>query len=275
MKAIPCAMLLLAVIGLCMAGLAVLSCYLRALVLAKRYPFSAIYETRKAAEDYVCADKISPSLLQYAVWLEDQHFYQHPGYDPVAIKHAIRINLRSRSLQYGASTITQQLIKNLYFSFRKSLFRKGTEIFLAAMLEKTLTKAQVLELYLNVIDYGYRQWGIGNAARFYFGKPPAELTDNQALILITMLPAPDWGNPLHSPKRFAAMRETSFRTLEFLKILTPEETEAIRNRRPVECLDEELQIRKTVPQEMAETMENTLCRTLRQTVRQNKRGESV
>ncbi len=222
----------------------VIICFFQAKSLEKKYPITTLYELICSAKDYVHYDDISPHMLYYAVGLEDQRFFSHPGVDIIAIKEAIRYNLINKTLAYGASTITQQLAKNLYFTFDKSIFRKFKEAFLALRIEKALTKSQILEFYLNIIEYGNNQWGISNAANFYFNKASKNLTDNQALILLISLPAPDALNPLKNPEGFVSVRSKRFDALIRSDLMFPERAYEIETLYPVEFLDEELQQRE-------------------------------
>ena len=231
---------------LCMCGVLLLAVVMlhfrrKARILAANYPIASLYALRKAAADYTCIKDISPTLLSLTVNLEDYHFYRHPGYDLSEIRRAMQENIRALSIRRGASTITQQLVKNLYFSFEKRISRKITELFLARMTEKALTKDQILELYLNMVDFGYGQWGIGNAAAFYFGTTPAALTQNQALLLSVMLPAPSYYDPLRHPEHLLAARDRALCHLTAINKLPQAEADVIRQTYSAERLDDALQ----------------------------------
>jgi hypothetical protein len=121
---------------------------------------------------------------------EDGSFHRHHGFDQEAIKNSIRENLRKRRFVRGASTISMQLAKNLYLDRGKHLSRKLQEAILTMYLEQELTKEQLLELYLNVVEFGPMVYGIGPAARHYFNAAPGELSLSQALYISSIMPNP-------------------------------------------------------------------------------------
>jgi hypothetical protein len=121
---------------------------------------------------------------------EDGGFHRHHGFDQEAIKNSIRENLRKRRFVRGASTISMQLAKNLYLDRGKHLSRKLQEAILTMYLEQELTKEQLLELYLNVVEFGPMVYGIGPAARHYFNAVPSELSLSQSLYISSIMPNP-------------------------------------------------------------------------------------
>jgi len=143
-----------------------------------------------AAPGWVGRNGISPYLYKAVVASEDTSFYSHDGIDVHEIKEAIKKDLKERRFARGASTLTQQLIKNLYLSRSKSVWRKVKEILLAPKLEKVLSKTEILTFYLNMAEWGPGIYGCGNAARYYFDRSPAELTAKQSAFLAMLLPSP-------------------------------------------------------------------------------------
>ncbi len=136
--------------------------------------------------------RISP-LLQHALLTnEDGSFYQHRGFNTGAIQGAMAANLRSGSFKRGAGTITMQLARNLFLGHRRTLSRKGQEVVLAWMLEHLtgLGKDRLLEIYLNIIEWGPGVHGADEAARFYFDKDASDLTLDEALFLTVIVPSP-------------------------------------------------------------------------------------
>lgn len=132
-----------------------------------------------------------PAAMKWAVVVaEDARFYQHQGIDLQALRQALEYDLKQKRLARGASTITQQLAKNLYLSREKTLTRKLKEFYLAYRLEQELSKERILELYLNLIEVGPLVHGVGEGARFYFGKPASALTTAECAFLAAMLPGP-------------------------------------------------------------------------------------
>ena len=160
---------------------------------------------------YAPLASIPQEVLDILVAREDPRFYVHKGILPRQILRAFKRGVRSRKRMAGGSTITQQLMKNLYLSPERSLLRKAREAALALHVEKTrmLTKDEMLELYFNCVRYGPDVYGIADAAAYYFGKSPDALTRNQAVFLATMTPAPNRLRPLEDPFTFAKERNGS------------------------------------------------------------------
>jgi monofunctional biosynthetic peptidoglycan transglycosylase len=139
---------------------------------------------------WVPLEQISPDLQHAVIVAEDAGFYGHRGVDWREMWEAIRQNLQRRRLYRGASTITQQLAKNLYLDSRKTLWRKLQETVLAVRMERALTKPRILELYLNVAEWGEGVYGAEAAAWRYFGKSAADLTLVESSWLAAILPSP-------------------------------------------------------------------------------------
>ena len=142
--------------------------------------------------------RISPHLKRAVLVAEDSAFWQHEGIDFQQIKESMEVNIERMSFARGASTITQQLAKNLYLSPSKNPIRKARELLIARRLEAELTKQRILELYLNVIEWGNGIYGAEAAARAYFRKSAAELSAQEAALLAAAIPNPrllDPGNP--------------------------------------------------------------------------------
>ena len=121
---------------------------------------------------------------------EDWAFYSHPGYDESQIREAIEESIESGKLKRGASTITQQVVKNVYLSQEKSIIRKIREIWLATKIEKVLGKKRIFEIYLNIAEWGEGVFGIRDASRRYFNKSPSELSAKEGAFLAMLLPSP-------------------------------------------------------------------------------------
>lgn len=144
---------------------------------------------------WVNLDEISNYLVDATLSTEDRHFYQHIGFDYLRIAKAIFRNITSKSLSEGASTITQQYARNLYLNYDKTWKRKINEAILAFELETHYTKDEILEGYLNTINYG-GIYGIENASRYYFGKSAAELNLAEASMLAGIPQSPSNNSPL-------------------------------------------------------------------------------
>ncbi|MDH3199731.1 MAG: transglycosylase domain-containing protein [Myxococcales bacterium] len=133
---------------------------------------------------------ISPFLIEAVISHEDARFYDHGGFAPWAIRDALVRNLQEGRYVVGASTISMQLAKNLYLRREKTLARKVQEVILTWWLENALSKDEILELYLNVIEYGPGIYGLKNAALHYFGRMPSDLSPAEAAFLACILPSP-------------------------------------------------------------------------------------
>lgn len=139
--------------------------------------------------------KISPSLRRAVLVAEDNDFYEHKGVDPKAMREAFERDWKKGRITHGGSTITQQLAKNLYLSPSRNPLRKVREYFIARSLEQHLTKKRILEIYLNVVEFGERSYGAEAGARHHFGKSAAALSPNEAALLAGCLPNPRIMNP--------------------------------------------------------------------------------
>jgi monofunctional biosynthetic peptidoglycan transglycosylase len=144
----------------------------------------------KLAQRWVPYESISPQLKRAVVAAEDAKFVDHEGFDWQAISKAIEKNERKGKVVSGASTISQQLAKNLFLSGDRSWLRKGEEAVITWMLEATLSKRRILELYLNYAEWGEGVFGAEAGARYHFGVSAAALTAQQAAFLAAILPGP-------------------------------------------------------------------------------------
>ena len=140
--------------------------------------------------NYTSINDISPIYLDAVIAVEDHDFYHHKGIDIESIGRAVLTNLKEGALIEGGSTITQQLAKNLYFSQEKDFVRKIAELFMTFKMEKTYSKDEILELYVNSIYFGEGYYGIGEASQGYFGISPAALNDEQSIVLAGIPNAP-------------------------------------------------------------------------------------
>jgi len=136
---------------------------------------------------WVSLERISPLLRRAVLIAEDDKFFSHGGFDWSEIREAARKNLEKRRVVRGASTLTQQLAKNLYLGDRRTLTRKIEEALLAVRLERALSKRRIFELYLNEIEWGDGIYGAEAAARRYFGIPASELDPRQAVLLAAVI----------------------------------------------------------------------------------------
>ena len=140
-------------------------------------------------------DRISPSLKRAVVASEDTEFFFHDGFSSHEMKEALKKAIREREAPRGASTITQQVAKNLWLTPRRSLTRKLREAILTRQLEKHLSKTRILDLHLNIAEFGPGIYGAEAAARHYFGVPASALSPRQGAMLAAGLPRPKQWNP--------------------------------------------------------------------------------
>ncbi|ANR71143.1 glycosyl transferase family 51 [Selenomonas sp. oral taxon 126] len=197
-------------------------------------------EARLDRADYVPIGRISPELRKAIVAIEDRRFYDHMGFDLTGMGRAALVNIQHGRIEEGASTITQQLVKNLFLANEQTLTRKVQELLLALDIEIAYSKDEILEMYLNVVYYGSGFYGVNAAAEGYYGKPPAALDLPEASMLAGIPNAPSELSPFENfiaaKKRQAVVLDTmeaqgmiDARTAEDAKIqplnFRPEESE--------------------------------------------------
>ncbi len=151
--------------------------------------------------------RISPNLRRAVLVAEDSAFWEHDGLDLVQVRASLEQNFEQGRFVRGASTITQQLAKNLYLSPSRNPLRKVREILLARRLERELGKRRILELYLNVVEWGDGLYGAEAAARAYFGKSASALTDEEAALLAGSLINPKRYSPGAPPPRLRSRQK--------------------------------------------------------------------
>jgi monofunctional biosynthetic peptidoglycan transglycosylase len=205
------------VLGVCAAIVAAMTTFYATLPdvrpLAKRFPKTTAFMERRRASlaqsglstrlewRPVPLSRVSPAMQRAVVVAEDARFWEHNGVDWEAIRTAARHDWDRGRISHGASTITQQLAKNLYLSPARTPWRKLRELAIALRLEKELPKRRILELYINVIEFGPRTYGAEAASRRYFGRPAAALSPSEAATLAAMIPSPRIYDPVRHPKR--------------------------------------------------------------------------
>ena len=148
------------------------------------------------SNEWANLEDINENLVNAVIAVEDKNFYDHHGFDYLRIAKAMLTNIKKKSIVQGASTISQQYIKNLYLDFDKTWGRKIEEAFLTLELEVHYDKDDILEGYLNTINYGQGNMGIVNAASFYFNKKPKDLTLEEAIVLAGIPKNPAGYNPV-------------------------------------------------------------------------------
>jgi monofunctional glycosyltransferase len=160
----------------------------------------------RKAQRWIAYGRISPSLIRAVLVTEDAAFWSHDGIDLDEIRASIEDTIEKGEPMRGASTITQQLAKNLYLSPSRNPTRKLTELFIARRLEAELSKRRILELYLNLIEWGDGIWGCDAAAHAYFGVSAAELSPSQAALMAAVIINPRRYSPAH-PTAFMLRRQ--------------------------------------------------------------------
>ncbi len=184
-------------------------------------------------------EQISPNLQKAVLAGEDSHFFEHHGFDWDAIQNAWDEAQKQAekeakeegdndqndwipslpSFKRGASTVTQQLAKNLYLSEERSFLRKGREAVYTYFLERDLSKKRILEIYLNVIEWGDGIYGAEAASRTYFNKSASQLSPQEAAYLAAMIPSPlNVFNPKKNPKRLARRQKVVLRGMNYIKL---------------------------------------------------------
>ena len=147
-------------------------------------------------------ESIPEHMMRAVVVAEDSRFYEHKGIDVEAFKEAMQHNWSERRMVYGASTISQQTVKNLFLSPSRSPLRKWHELVITLGMERNLSKQRILELYLNVAEFGRGIYGVDAAARYYWGVPIYRLDKRHAIELAATLPSPVKHNPLTQTRSF-------------------------------------------------------------------------
>ena len=178
-------------------------------VLGQRYPISL--------------EEISPYFIKAIIAVEDSSFYEHKGLDHQALMRALYMNIRERKILQGGSTITQQLSKNLFFSFERNWVRKIKELLIAFQLEATFSKNEILEAYCNQIYFGNGAYGVEEAAQTYFRKRARELTILQGALLAGLPNSPNNANPFTDYLRSMRRAEYILKRMVQESLISPEE----------------------------------------------------
>ncbi|OJV66590.1 MAG: hypothetical protein BGO41_03975 [Clostridiales bacterium 38-18] len=158
-------------------------------------PLSEKVASLKSDPSYAFIAEISPSFLEQVVTSEDRKFYDHFGINLSSTARAFIKNFLAGAKVEGGSSITQQLAKNMYFSFEKQYERKVAELFVAFEIERVYEKADILEMYVNIAYFGEGAYGIREASKHYYGVEPIQLTEEQSAALVYTLKSPNYYNP--------------------------------------------------------------------------------
>ena len=198
--------------------------YARAL---EECPVQEMAERIESKPDYTPVDELPQIYLDAVISVEDHRFYSHPGVDLLAIGRAAFNDLRTLSFAEGGSTITQQLAKNLYFSQEKQMTRKIAEVFVALDLEKSYSKDEIFELYVNSIYFGDGYYGIGSASLGYFELEPSKMNDYESTLLAGVPNAPSRYAPSKYLDRAEKRQLQVLRRMEACGYYSREEAETV------------------------------------------------
>lgn len=161
----------------------------------QQMPIEQKVEEIRSQNGYTSFEEISPVFINTLLESEDRRFYKHFAVDPVSLVRAVATNVFHKDIVQGGSTITQQLAKNMYFTFEKQLERKVAEVFVAVQLERMYTKDEILSLYCSVAYFGQNCYGVKHAAGYYYSTEPHLLNEQQSKELVRALKAPSVYNP--------------------------------------------------------------------------------
>lgn len=182
-----------------------------------------LQEYFKERRTVVDAEQLPPHLLEAVVAAEDKNFFQHDGVDWLAVARAVVVDsVRGRFVQ-GASTLTQQLARNLYLSREKTISRKLKEALLARKMERTLSKRQILHQYVNLIYWGHGRYGVKEAAQFYFGKDARDLSLAESALLAGIIKGPEVFSPVKNPEKAAARMDYVLRQMAAADFISSEQ----------------------------------------------------
>jgi membrane peptidoglycan carboxypeptidase len=173
--------------------------------------------------------KLPPHLPAAFVCTEDKRFYRHNGFDIIGIGRASLKNLKSGRFSQGASTISQQLVKNTHLTLDKTIGRKLKEFKLTRQLERRYSKDEILAIYLNTIYFGHNRYGVSDAAEFYFNKEAEQLTASESALLAALVKAPNHYSPFKHPEKSLTRRNTVLKLMREQNALTEKEYKTALN----------------------------------------------
>jgi monofunctional glycosyltransferase len=183
-------MALYALCAICVLGLRWIDPPTTAVQMERRLDARRLHRAYRKRYDFVPLRRIAPVLQHAVISAEDGRFQQHHGFDWVEMQKVLEDDIKRGRLGRGGSTITQQLVKNLFLTTERSLIRKGAEFAVVPMVESLLSKDRILELYLNVIEWGPGIYGAQAASEYYYHVPASGVNREQAARLAAIIPAP-------------------------------------------------------------------------------------
>ncbi|MEL6928324.1 MAG: penicillin-binding protein 1A [Cyanobacteria bacterium J06600_6] len=182
----------------------------------------------EANREIATVEQMSPELKLAVVAIEDSNFYRHRGLNPYSIARAALANYRKGGVSEGASTLTMQLVKNLFLTRERTFSRKLAEAILAIRVEQVFSKDEILEMYLNTIYWGHNNYGVQTAAESYFNKGANELNLAEAAVLAGLIQAPEQYSPFLNYSNTKKRQASVLARMETLNWITPEESQAAR-----------------------------------------------
>lgn len=185
-------------------------------------------EEKKITQKWVPLKKISPYVIKAVLISEDDKFWKHEGFDAEALESAFEKNLKSGKFGFGGSTISQQLSKNIYLSPSKNPIRKIKEAIITYKIEKNISKKRIIEMYLNIAEWGDGIFGIEAAARHYFHKSAKNLTAREAAKLASVLPNPIIYNPIGNQKFVVKKSNRIYKIMQKRGLVIPEFKEIMK-----------------------------------------------
>jgi monofunctional biosynthetic peptidoglycan transglycosylase len=184
----------------------------------------------KIQQIWIPLSRISPYLIKAVIIAEDDKFWRHEGFDYEAIQKALEKDIKAKKFKLGGSTISQQLAKNLYLTPVKNPIRKIREAVITRKLERALSKRRILEIYLNVAEWGDRGiFGVEMASRYYYGKSASGLSPEEAARLAAVLPNPRKYNPLGTSRYVTSRSNLIYNIMVRRGIVVPEYEEVIED----------------------------------------------
>lgn len=184
---------------------------------------SNIFFQGTSDNEWINLENISDNVINATISTEDKNFYKHYGFDILRIFKALYTNIKVGKTVQGASTITQQYVKNLFLDFDKTWERKWNEMWLTLNMETHYSKDEILEGYLNTIYYGHGMYGVESASKFYFGKSSSELSISEAAMLVSIPKAPSRYSPLTNYENAKKRQELVLNNMYKNKIITKDE----------------------------------------------------
>lgn len=191
-------------------------------------------QNARAAEGYVTFEELPEFYVNAVISVEDRRFFKHNGISLRSIARAAFYDVKTRSLDQGGSTITQQVAKNVWFSEEKKLERKFAEVWAAFALESKLSKNEIFELYVNTIYFGSDCYGISSAAEWYFGKKPSELSEYECAMLAGLPNAPSVYSLDASPELARQRLEQVLDSMQANGTLTEEKAQELIAENPLQ-----------------------------------------